>query len=46
MQDLIKEVNPYVRDFQMICETPEEELLEGQLIIRAKAEPADAHPAQ
>ena len=32
MQELIKEVIPYVRDFQMICETPEEELLEGQLV--------------
>ena len=46
MQELIKEVNPYVRDFQMICETPEEELLEGQLVISAKAKPPDAHPGR
>ena len=43
LQELLKEMNPYVRDFKMICEIPEEELQEGQLVISAKARPPDEH---
>ena len=43
LQELLKEINPYVKDFRMICEIPEEDLLDGQLVISAKARPADGH---
>ena len=46
LQELLKETNPYIKDFKMICEIPEIDLLEGQLIISAKAKPADAHPGR
>ena len=37
LQDLLKGINPYIQDFKMICEIPEEDLLDGQLVISAKA---------
>lgn len=43
LQELMKAVNPYVKDYKMICEIPEDELLDGQLVISAKARPADGH---
>ena len=46
LQELMKEINPFVKDFRMICEIPEEELLDGQLVISAKAKPTEAHERQ
>ena len=43
LQELLKQNNPYIKDFKMICEIPEEDLLDGQLVISAKARPADGH---
>ena len=43
LQRIIKDVNPYVKDFRMICELPEEELLEGTLVISAEARPVGEH---
>ena len=36
-------INSYVKDFCMICEIPEDNLLDGNLVISAKAWPADEH---
>jgi len=43
LQELLKQNNPYIKDFKMICEIPEDDLLDGQLVISAKARPADGH---
>ena len=34
LQELLKGTNPYIKDFKMICEIPEDDLLDGQLVIR------------
>ena len=41
LQEMMKNTNPYVKDFRMICKIPEEDLLDGNLVINAKAWPAD-----
>jgi hypothetical protein len=43
LQDMMKEVNPYVKDFIHICEIPDEELAQGQLVLSAQARPAGEH---
>ena len=43
LQEMMKNVNPYVKDFRMICEISEDDLLDGNLVISAKARPADEH---
>ena len=43
LQDVLSEVNPYVKDFQHICEIPEEEIQDGILVISCKALPKEAH---
>ena len=43
LQDMMMEVNPYVKDFLHICEIPEEEIQEGKLVISCKARPSGEH---
>ena len=43
LQNLMKEVNPYVKDFMHICEIPDEQLKEGKLVISCKERPKGAH---
>ena len=43
LQKLMKEVNPYVKDFIHICEIPDEDLKEGKLVISCKNRPKGAH---
>ena len=45
LQELMKEVNPFVKDFLHICEIPDSELTDGKLIISCKKEdrPKDSH---
>ena len=43
LQDLMIEVNPFVKDFLHICEIPDEEIREGKLIISCKARPEGEH---
>ena len=42
VQEVIHEINPFVREFKQIVEMPEEELQGGKIVISAKG-PADAH---
>ena len=43
LQDLMMEVNPFVKDFLHICEIPDEEIKEVKVIISCKARPAGEH---
>ena len=43
MQDVIKRENPFVKDFQMILEFENENVLDGTLVISASARPAEEH---
>ena len=43
LQELLKQINPYVKDFIHICEIPETELMEMKLVISAEARPAGEH---
>ena len=43
LQDVLTEVNPYVKDFKHICEIPDEEIQDGILVISCKALPKGAH---
>ena len=43
VQDVMKEVNPFVKDFKQILEIPEEDLAEGKIVITAKT-PTGQHP--
>ena len=43
LQEAIKEVNPFARDFKMICEIPEDELTEGKVVLSVKARPQGEH---
>ena len=43
LQNLLAEVNPYVKDFKHICEIPEDEIKDGILVISCKALPKGAH---
>ena len=42
-QNSIHKHNPFVKDFKMILELPEEELAEGKIVISADKKPTDAH---
>lgn len=43
IQHIIHEHNPFVKDFKMIMELPEEELSHGKIVISAKEKPSEAH---
>ena len=43
LQKLMKEVNPYVKDFMHICEIPDANIKEGKLVICCKERPKGAH---
>ena len=43
LQKLMKETNPYVKDFIHICEIPEEDIRQGKLVISCKERPKGAH---
>ena len=43
LQMLMKEINPYVKDFIHICEIPDEDLNEGKLVISCKDRPKGTH---
>ena len=43
LQQMLKEVNPFVKDLLHICEIPDEELSEGKLILSCKERPKGAH---
>ena len=43
LQELMAEINPYVKDFQHICEIPDEDILKGKLVISCKERPKGTH---
>ena len=43
LQDVMKQVNPYVKDFMHICEIPEEDIKEGKLGLSCKERPKGSH---
>jgi hypothetical protein len=43
LQDLLKEINPFVKDLLHICEIPDEEIVEGKLIISCEKRPTGSH---
>ncbi|KAF0308282.1 hypothetical protein FJT64_020477 [Amphibalanus amphitrite] len=43
LQILLREVNPYVQDFILASELPEDQVDQQQLVISAEARPADQH---
>ena len=43
MQDMIKRENPFVKDFLMILELEDEDILGGKLVISESAKPAEEH---
>ena len=43
LQQMLKEVNPFVKDLLHVCEIPDEQLVEGKLIISCRERPRDAH---
>ena len=43
LQNLMGEVNPYVKDFQHICEIPDKDIKDGKLVISCKEKPKHAH---
>ena len=43
LQETISEVNIYVKDFIQICEIPDEEIINGKLVISCKARPVGEH---
>ena len=44
IENCIHSHNPFVQDFKMIMEMPEEELAHGKIVISAKQKPASEHP--
>jgi hypothetical protein len=46
LHNLLKNVNPFVKDLMHICEIPDDELSEGKLIISSKERPKGAHQRQ
>ena len=42
LQELLIDVNPFVKDYIHVCEIPDEDIIEGKLVISCKA-PKDAH---
>ena len=43
VQEVIHEINPFVREFKQIVEIPEEELQGGKIVISAAARPGQGH---
>ena len=45
LQNLLLEVNPFVKDFLHICEIPDDQLKHGKIVLGCKKEdrPKDAH---
>ena len=43
LQDLMHKHNPFVRDFKMILEMPEEDLAHGKIVISASQRPPNEH---
>ena len=43
LQQMLKDVNPYVKDVLHICEIPDAELAEGKLIVSCKERPKGTH---
>ena len=43
IESIIHEHNPFVKDFKMVMEIPEDELGEGKIVISAKEKPSDEH---
>ena len=43
LQEMLKECNPFVKDIMHICELPDEEFVEGKLIISCKERPRGEH---
>ena len=43
VQEVLHQVNPFVKDFKQIIELPDEEISEGKIVISAKT-PIDEHP--
>ena len=43
LQKMMKECNPYVKDFMHICEIPDEDIRDGKLVISCKARPRNEH---
>ena len=43
LQDMLKRVNPFVKDIMHICEIGEDELTDGKLIISCKERPTGSH---
>ena len=43
VQEVIHEINPFVREFKQIVEIPEEELQGGKIVISAAAPPGQGH---
>ena len=43
LQNLMHEVNPFVKDFLHICEIPDEDIKDGRLVISCKARPDGKH---
>ena len=43
LQQMLKDVNPFVKDLLHICEIPEDELSNGKLVISCKERPTGSH---
>ena len=43
LQTVMKEVNPYIKDFKQVCEISDEELEQGKIILSAKKKPSVEH---
>ena len=43
LQQMLKDVNPFVKDLLHICEIPDDELLQGKLILSCKERPIGSH---
>ena len=46
LQQMLKDINPYVKDILHICEIPDQELSVGKLIISCKERPKGSHERQ
>ena len=43
LQELLKQINPYVKDLLHVCEIPDSDLKDGKLIISCQARPKGTH---
>ena len=43
LQQLMKEINPFVKDLLHVCEIPDSDLIDGKLIISCKERPKGTH---